>query len=190
MEIYYSYACRESYLVYAWLKDVEKSGQCVDIHWRPFAIQMDNPNMYWEQPWPTANSELRGFLAAEAARRQGIGAFDRFHDALEQAVHEQLLELGDETTLLGAAQQAGLDLDKFQNDWQDPQLAQDAQRQHLEGVEKLNVSGTPSLVFQNGRSLHIELREVPKAVDALELFRVIELLAIRLPYVNQFKQTN
>jgi hypothetical protein len=38
MDIYYSYACRESYLVFAWLKLVEKSGQSLDIHWRPFAI--------------------------------------------------------------------------------------------------------------------------------------------------------
>lgn len=190
MDIYYSYACRESYLVHAWLKHVKKNGQSVDIDWRPFAIQMENPNEYWEQPWESANSELRGFIAAEAARRQGSESFSRFHDALEQLVHEQLLELRDEVTLLGAAQQAGLNLDKFQTDWHDPQLAQDARRQHLEGLEKLHVSGTPSLVFPNGRSIHVELSEVPKAADSLELFRVIELLAIRLPYVNQFKQTN
>jgi hypothetical protein len=107
IDIYYSYACRESYLVYAWLKRVEQSGQPLDIHWRPLAIQMDDPNTYWKQPWATANSELRGFIAAEAARRQGSKSFSRFHDALEQAVHEQYLELGDETTLVSAAQQLG-----------------------------------------------------------------------------------
>jgi hypothetical protein len=97
VDIYYSYACRESYLVYAWLKQVKQSGQPLDIHWQPFAIQMDDPNTYWEQPWATANSELRGFIAAEAARRQGSESFSRFHDALERAVHEQYLELGGET---------------------------------------------------------------------------------------------
>ncbi len=81
MEIYYSYACRDSYLVYAWLKRVEKSRQSLDIHWRPFAIQMDEPNAYWTQPWESANSELRGFIAAEAAKRQGSESFSRFHDA-------------------------------------------------------------------------------------------------------------
>ena len=190
IDIYYSYACRESYLVYAWLKRVQKSGQSLDINWLPFAIQMDNLNEYWTQPWESANSELRGFSAAEAARRQGSEYFDRFHDALELAVHEQLLELRDETTLLGAAQLAGVDLDQFQADWHDPQLAQEAQRKSLEGVENLNVLGTPNLVFPNGRSIHLELSEVPKAVDSLELFRAIEMLAIRLPYVNQFKKTN
>lgn len=57
MDIYYSYACHESYLVYAWLKHVEKNGQVIDIHWRPFAIHMDIPNEYWTQPWESAKPE-------------------------------------------------------------------------------------------------------------------------------------
>ena len=152
MDIYYSYACRDSYLVFAWLKLVEKSGQTLNINWRPFAIQMDAPNEYWNQSWRTANSELRGFIAAEAARRQGSEAFLAFHDALEQAVHEQFLELGDETTLIVAAQQAGLNVNRFQDDLDDPQLAQAARNSHAQAIERWNVSGTPTLVFPNGRS--------------------------------------
>ena len=79
MDIYYSFACRESYLAFAWLNEVKKSRPTLDIHWRPFAIQIDDPHAYWKQPWATANSELRGFIAAEAARRQGNDAFLRFH---------------------------------------------------------------------------------------------------------------
>ena len=190
MDIYCSYACRESYLVYARLSRVEKSGQSFDIHWRPFAIQMDIPNEYWTQPWESANSELRGFIAAEAARRQGSEAFSRFHAALEQAVHEQCLELGDETTLIGAAKKAGLDVNRFQADWVDPQVAQIAQHSHLQAVERWNISGTPTLVFPNGNSLHIELSEIPLGADALETFQVFETMALRLPYIRQLKRTN
>ena len=188
MDIYYSYACRESYLVYAWLNTVNKSGQALDIHWRPFAIQMDGINEYWKQPWITANSELRGFIAAEAARRQGNEAFLRFHDALEQAVHEQFLELGDETTLIVAAQQATLNVDQFQANLHNPQLAQAAQNSHMQAVERWNVSGTPTLVFPDGHSLHLELTEIPSETDALEMFQVIESLTSRLPYIRQFQQ--
>ncbi|MEO5888386.1 MAG: DsbA family protein [Anaerolineales bacterium] len=190
MDIYYSYACRASYLVFAWLKMVQKSGQAPNIRWRPFAIQMDDPNEYWRQPWATANSELRGFIVAEAARRQGREAFLRFHDALEQAVHEQLLELGDESTLIGAAQQAGLDVNRFQADWHDPQLAQAAQRGHVQAVEQEHVSGTPTLVSPNGRSFHLELSEIPPQADALEVFRAIETLTVTHPYISLFRQTN
>lgn len=190
LDIYYSYACRDSYLVYAWLKLVQKSGESLDIKWHPFAIQMDAPNEYWNQSWKTANSELRGFIAAEAARRQGNEAFLRFHDALEQAVHEQLLELGEESTLIAVTQQAGLDMDRFQTDWHDLQLTHAIQCSHKQGSEKFNISGTPTLVFSNGRSFHLELSEIPPVADALETFQVFETMALRLPYIKQLKRTN
>jgi predicted DsbA family dithiol-disulfide isomerase len=190
MDIYYSYACRDSYLVYAWLKLVQKSGQALEINWHPFAIQMDDPNEYWSHPWTIANSELRGFIAAEAARRQGSEAFLRFHDALESAVHEQLLELGEESTLIAVTQQAGLDTNRFQADWQDPQLARAAQRSHLQAVEQWNISGTPTLVFPNGNSYHLELSEVPDEAHALETFRAVEMLTVTHPYISQLRRTN
>ena len=159
IDIYYSYACRESYLVYTWLNAVKKNGQPLDITWRPFAIQMDDPNEYWNQPWSTANSELRGFIAAEAAHRQSSEAFLRFHDALEHAVHEQLLELGDESTLIGAAQQAGLDVDRFRADWHIPQIALDIQNSHKQAFEQWKVFGTPTLVLHNRHFIHLELKK-------------------------------
>ena len=190
LDIYYSYACRDSYLVFAWLKEVKKSGQPLEINWHPFAIQMDDLDQYWKRPWKLANSELRGFIAAEAARRQGNEAFLRFHDALEDAVHEQLLELGEETTLIAVTQQAGLDMDRFLADWHDLQLTQAVQRSHEQGSEKFNISGTPTLVFPNGRSFHLELSEIPPAADTLEAFQVFETMALRLPYIKQLKRTN
>jgi len=190
MDIYYSYACRDSYLVFAWLKLVEKSGQTLNINWRPFAIQMDAPNEYWNRSWNTANSELRGFIAAEAARRQGSEAFLRFHDALEGAVHEQLLELGEESTLIAVTQQAGLDIERFQADWHDPQLAQAAQRSHMQAIEQWNISGTPTLVFPNGNSYHLELGELPSEAHALETFRAVEILAETQAAIRQLRRTN
>ena len=190
LDIYYSYACRDSYLVFTWLKEVKKSGQSLEMNWHPFAIQLDDPDQYWKRPWKFANSELRGFIAAEAARRQGSESFSRFHDALERAVHQQLLELGDESTLIGAAQQAGLDVNRFQADWHDPQLTRAIQHSHIQGGEKFNISGTPTLVFPNGRSFHLELSEVLPAADALETFQVFETMALRLPYIKQLKRTD
>jgi predicted DsbA family dithiol-disulfide isomerase len=190
MDIYYSYACRDSYLVYAWLKLVQKRGQALDINWRPFAIQMDDPNEYWDQSWKTANSELRGFIAAEAARKQGSESFQGFHDMLEQAVHEQFLELGDETTLIGAAQQAGLDVSRFQANWHDPKLVQIVQRSHAQAIERMNASGTPTLVFSNGHSFHLELNAIPLETDALKTLQAIEMLVVTHPYIRQLRQTN
>jgi predicted DsbA family dithiol-disulfide isomerase len=58
-----------------------------------------------------------------------------FHDALEIVVHEQFLELGDETTLIDAAKRAGLELEKFRADWHDRQLAEAAMSYHNQAVE-------------------------------------------------------
>jgi protein-disulfide isomerase-like protein with CxxC motif len=190
LDIYYSYACRDSYLVFKWLDQVKKRGQPLDITWLPFAIQMDDSNQYWNQSWATTNSELRGFIAAEAARRQGNEAFLRFHNALEQAVHEHLLELGDEATLIGVTQQAGLDVDRFQADWHNPQLAEAAQHSHMQAVERWNISSTPTLVFPNGNSFHLELSKIPLEADALETFQAIEMLTIKHSYISQLRRTN
>lgn len=189
LEIYYSYACRDSYLVYTWLKLVKENGQPLNMHWHPFAIQMDDPED-WERPWETANSELRGFIAAEAARRQDREAFLRFHDALEQAVHEKLLELRDESTLIGAAQQARLNMDRFHEHWHDQQLAKNAHQSHMQAIERWNVNSTPTIVFPNGRSYHLELNEIPPQEDALEIFRAIETLTVSHSHISQLKATS
>lgn len=185
LDVYYSYACRESYLLFAWLKQVEKSGQALEIQWHPFAIQTDD----WNRSWAEANSELRGFIAAGAALRQGSDRFDRFHGALELAVHEQSLELGDESTLIGVAERARLDMVRFQKDLHDPQLVLEAQRSHQQAVERWNISGTPTIVFRNGRLFHIELRTTPREPAALEWFRAIETLATAPIFSGQLRAT-
>jgi len=128
-------------------------------------------------------------MAAEAARRQGETAFRRFHDALEASVHEQLLELGDEETLVGAARQANLDIERFQADQQNPAMAQLAQRSHRRAVEQFNVFGTPTLVFSNGQALHLELAEIPPKDEAVAMFQSVVALAVEHPYLAQLKRT-
>lgn len=189
MEIFFSYACRDSYEVYAWLQQVQANGVDLDLTWRPFAIQQEDPQADWERPWAEANSELRGFIAAEAAREQGEEAFLCFHDALEQAVHEELLELGEEETLLAAARQADLDLAQFRGDLQRPELARRVQRSHQRAVERFNVFGTPTLVFPNGQAIHLELDEIPPGDEAKPMLHAFTSLAVAHPYVGQMQRT-
>lgn len=190
LEVFYSYACRDTYAVFKWLRRVQASGVPLDITWRPFAIQQDDPHADWARPWADANSELRGFMAAEAARQQGAPAFRRFHDALEAAVHAEFLELGDEETLIGAAEQAELDVERFRSALQAPaDLARAAQRSHARAEEAFGVFGTPTLVFPNGQAIHVELAAIPAARDARVLFEAVTALAIEQPYVGQLKRT-
>jgi hypothetical protein len=70
-----------------------------------------------------------------------------------------------------------------------PQLAQAAQDGHAHAAEQWNVTGTPTLLFPNGRSFHLELNEAPLEADALEMFRMIESLTVAQPYIKQLRQT-
>ncbi|HBY99294.1 MAG: DsbA family protein [Ardenticatenaceae bacterium] len=189
IEVFFSYACRDSYQVFAWLKRVQAQGVELRLTWSPFAIQLDGASDDWRQPWERANSELRGFIAAEAARRQGADAFRRFHHALEAAVHEQFLELGEEDTLLGAAEEAGLDVGRFRAAWHSPDLAYLARQSHERAVEHFDVFGTPTLVFANGQALHLELAAIPPETEAVAVFRALVALAVDHPYVAQLKRT-
>ena len=188
IDIYYSYACRESYLVFEWLNQVKKNGYSIDINWHPFAIQLDDEKEYWNRSWVEANSELRGFIAAESAKRQSIESFRRFHNALEEAVHEKFLELGDESTLIDAARKAGLDLEKFKSDWHNKELIQIIKDSHEKAILNLKIYGTPSIVFSNGHAFHLELNEIPLENESFDFFETVKTLATKYSYIKQLKQ--
>lgn len=168
--LYYSYACQGSYRVHAWLRE---TGRDLAVDWRPYAIRTHGQVDYWGQAWYSADSELRGFVATEAAARQGRQAAAAFRAALFDAIHEGGLDLGDEQSLLVAGQQAGLDLVRFQADWQDPDLIQTIQAGQLRAIENPGVFGTPTMVFADGRVVQIELAG---ALIGQEAQRLLDLL--------------
>lgn len=188
LTIYYSYACRDTYLLFRLLRQVREQGELLELTWRPFAIEMNGDPRCWERPWDEARSELRGFIAAASARRQGDDAFRSFHEALEVSVHEQLLELGDESTLLGAAEQAGLDLERFKSGWRDRALVLEARRGHENAVREYGVFGTPTVIFPNEETLHIEPVENIPLDRALEVFRDIAGLGYEHPYISKLER--
>ena len=188
IEVFYSYACRDTYKVFAWLECVQQQGIALDILWHPFAVEIENEHE-WSQPWQTARSELRGFIAAEAARLQGESAFLRFHRLLERAVHEEYLELGDVQTILHVAEEAALNMDSFRPALHDPEMAAIAQQSHRRGVEQFKVFGTPTLIFPSENAIHLELDQVPTADHAIPLFENIKAIGMDYPYVHQIKRT-
>jgi hypothetical protein len=187
IQIFYSYACRDSYKVFSWLNCVQEQGAALDILWYPFAVEIENEED-WAQPWQTARSELRGFIAAESAQLQGEYAFRRFHQLLECAVHEEYLELGDEQTILSAAKQAALDMDSFQAALNNPEMTAIARQSHRRGVEQFKVFGTPTLIFPQESAIHLELNEIPMPDHAVQLFESVKALAWIIPMCIKSKE--
>lgn len=189
LDVFFSYACRDSYLVFAWLKQVEQTGVAFDVSWRPFAIQMGDDPGYWQNTWADANSERRGFMATSAAAAQGEPVFQRFHEVLMRLVHEEHQELDDEQTLLGAAAIAGLNAVQFQTDWHNLQLAPQALLSYQQGRANYHVFGTPTLVFPNHQAIHLELNHVPASAQAVSLWQTILMVAQEQPIIRQIKRT-
>lgn len=174
ISLYFSFACPGSYRAHTWLREV---GRDLVVDWRPYAIRTEGQVDYWGRAWYAADSELRGFIAAEAACRQGTAPGAAFRSELFDAVQGRGQDLGDEATLVQAATQAGLDVARFQADWQDRsliELIRDGQRR---AVENPGVLGTPTLVFVNGRVLHMELTNAPTGVEAQRLLEIVTDLA-------------
>lgn len=188
IEVFYSYACRDTYKVFKWLDNLEAQGEALELIWSPFAVEIAS-EQGWQQPWETAGSELRGFMAAEAARQQGAAVFRRFHQHLELAVHEAYLELGEESTLINAALQTGLDVGQFQAALKSDQMARIAQQSYQRGTQQFNIFGTPTLVFCGSHSVYLELTEVLSENDGLALFQMVKAFALEQPQVVQLKRT-
>ncbi len=170
IKLYFSFACQGSYRAHAWLRE---TGRDLAVEWRPYAIRTHGQIDYWGQAWYAADSELRGFIAAEAAARQGSRAATAFRAALFEAVHDNGLDLGDERTLLAAGRQAALDLPRFQADWQDPDLMKAIQAGQQQAIENPGVFGTPTMVFADGRVVQVELAG---SVTGPEARRLLELV--------------
>jgi predicted DsbA family dithiol-disulfide isomerase len=188
IEVFYSYACHDTYKVFKWLQHLEEQGEALELTWSPFAVEIAS-EQEWQQPWESARSELRGFMAAEAARQQGAEAFRRFHQQLEQVVHETYLELGDESILINAAVQAGLDIEQFQAVLRSGSLARAAQQSHQRGGKDFNVFGTPTLVFCGSHSVYLELSQLMADNNTLSLFQMVKAFALEQPQVVQLKRT-
>lgn len=190
IEIFYSYACRDTYEVFEWLRRAQSEGVALDITWRPYAIQMGDDAGYWRRPWSEASSELRGFIVAEAVRRQSQEAFHRFHAALEAAVHEELLELAEEAVLLGAVENADVDVAPIRTAFEAPaEYARTAERSHQRAEAEYDIFGTPTLVFPNDQTLHVELDAIPPVEEARALFDHVAALAVKQPYVSRLERT-
>lgn len=102
----------------------------------------------------------RAAAAAEAAGQQG--RFWEMHDAIFAT--QNLL---DDDLILGHAKALGLDVDRFEKDWNDPASMAKVEASRKEG-EALGVQATP-FVFVNGRPF-----QLMRTLDALELRLAME----------------
>lgn len=132
----------------------------------------------WEQPESETRS-LVAFKGAEAARRQGDEAFERFHMALLEARHERKAELNRET-VLQVASDAGLDTDRFSRDLDSVDITGSLARDYGEAVGR-GVFGTPTLFFGQDEGAYLRMMPASRGDEAVRAFDTLrQVIALDL----------
>ncbi len=144
----------------------------------------------WEQPEGYRSKGLAAFRASLAARHQGDEAFQRFHFALLEAKHAGGKDHGKRETLLKVAQQAGLDMEKFEQDLADRSDLASIGEDYTAGKGELGVFGTPTFVFTNDQAAYLKInpRSIPTGDDAVTFFERFVDIARDQPDVMEIKR--
>jgi protein-disulfide isomerase len=131
---YGDYQCPQCGRAYPIIKRIqEEMGKDMKFVYRNFPLSDTHPHAF-----PAA-------VAAEAASRQG--AFWAMHDIIFE--NQELLEGSlKDMPFVSFAQQLGLDIETFENDLEDPKLAEKVDDDFTSGVRS-GVNGTPGF-FING----------------------------------------
>jgi predicted DsbA family dithiol-disulfide isomerase len=174
--VYIDFLCPWAYRAAIWLAEVEKAGR-IRAEFRFFSLTQNHATREGSGEPPVWKRDagakgLPAFLAATAARSQGVELGDRFRLALQRARHEKHLPVDDHDTHRLAAQEAGLDLDRWEADLKIASFAT-LQGEHQEAVRR-GVFGVPTLVWPEGRSYYVKITELIPASKAVALYDAIE----------------
>jgi predicted DsbA family dithiol-disulfide isomerase len=170
----------------------EHSDDNLDVEWRYLSLEQINNKhgddwKVWEQPESYPMRGRLAFKGAEAARKQGDDAFDNYHLALLKARHVEGKELTDRETIFGAARDAGLDMDRFTEDFESATL-DELGKQHEAGVSKHGVFGCPTIVFDGSSAGYLKLRPLPPDEELLKTWEQVKAIIHGRPEIAEIKR--
>jgi predicted DsbA family dithiol-disulfide isomerase len=193
VDVYVDYLCPFAHAGTAWLRDVRSQlNGDLAINWRFFPLEQVNSDKgpdwkVWEQTPEHRTRGWEGFRAAVAALNQGEDAFERFHFAWFEALHDVPVGVK-RLTVFEVAEQVGLDTEQFERDFSDTTLWQRIGADFEHGRENFGVFGVPTIVFPNGGSAYIQTRPAPPKDESLEVWKdFVEIVAAR-PYLKEIKR--
>ena len=182
-----------------WLDTVKQGyGDDLQITWKHFSLEQNSHDLQageesdgwkvWEQSEDYEGRSILALRAAEAAKRQGAEAFDKFHMALLKARHggEGRVALNEVEPLAEVARDAGLDEGRFLEDLKDRDLLENVGRDHTEAVEN-GVFGTPTFVFENANAAFVKTF-IPPEEDRVAFFEHFAALFNHRTYLGEIKR--
>lgn len=190
-EVFFDYLCPFVYRAAGLIDAVGRSGRHkIDVRWRYFSLtQVNSKDDGWSVWHAPASETVRGrlaFQAAEAARRQG--RFDDLHGPLLLARHRDRLDLDEPDVVVQVAADAGLDLEAFRRDLNDPHILGALERDHTRAVNEFGVFGTPTFVFPDGAAAYVRLSGAVEGEEAVEVFDRLLSVAAWEPRILEIKR--
>ena len=176
MTVFYDFGCPWVYRIARWLEQVREAGEYdPKVTWRAFPLEQvnapDGPDWgIWQRESRVRSKSRSALEAALAAKRQGEDAFARFHWALLKAKWEDDQDHGRRSTHLAVAEAAGLDLERFKTDLEDPAFLAEIGADYSEARDIHGVFGTPTVVFPNGGASYLKLTAKFPAAEASAFF--------------------
>lgn len=110
--------------------------------------------------------------------------------ALLNAKHTEGKDHGKKETLLEVAREAGLDMEKFEQDFEDRSQVATVGEDYTDGKSRLGVFGTPTFVFGNDQAAYLKInpKSIPEGQEAVTFFEEFVRVARDQPDVMEIKR--
>jgi predicted DsbA family dithiol-disulfide isomerase len=160
-----------------WLARVkEELGDDLKVTWRSFALEQVNSKegedwKSWEQGPEYVSRGLWPLRGGIAARRLSEHAHMAYMDKVLELKHVERVDVRSRESVIDVAKQAGLDVERFTAEIDDPSTLTEIGRDYEEARAQ-GVFGTPTFVFEDGSAAFLKTYTPPDdyAVEAFEHF--------------------
>ena len=142
----------------------------------------------WEQDESYPSKGLLALKAGEAAKKQGAEKFEKFHVGLLNARHVQRKAIDKLEILTDVAKDAGLDIDKFLEDINDPQALKTIASDYEEAKANYGVFGVPTMFTDTGASAFVKMMPPPPVEQAREVFESVLGVVNGVPNLQEIKR--
>ena len=194
LTFYYDYLCPFACRLALLLDDPDVTGSTdIKVNWKAFSLEQQNSKKgpdfkLWEHPEFPARG-VKALAASKAAANQGEELFGKFHYQIFRLRHDKHQNIADDSLLAAAAENTGLEMNRFEKDMKDPATWESVGRDHQEGKEIHNLFGVPTLIFETGKPVYVKISELPvSGSDKRTLFELIVDMAVRHPCLMELKR--
>ena len=172
----------------------EKTGENLDIEWKCFSLEQDHSTKgedfkLWDHPEIDSRS-FKALQAAKCAQMQGNNLFATFHMLLFEAFHKEPKDTTSEAVLEDIARKANLDVNRFKEDLRSEQSRKMVGQDHMEGKEKHQLFGVPTMILDESRPFFLKLGKLPDSTeDLVTFFQELQEIITNRPYLLEIKRT-